>query len=97
MTNNYKKVILFQLLKKAEKMNVGKIILAQVGLNNLLCFAAKDFTYGKTDRKTHYGYLEFTASGNPNFVEEVRVRIELSPNDTYAVKVFDFKDRKSVV
>ena len=77
-------------------MDVGKIILAQVGLHNLLCFAARDFKYGKTDRKTHYGYLEFTASGNPNFVEEVRVRIELSPNDTYAVKVFDLNKNEKV-
>lgn len=77
-------------------MYVGKTILAQVGFNNLLCFAAKDFKYGKTDRKTHYGYLEFTASGNPNFVEEVRVRIELSPNDTYAVRIFDFKKNERV-
>ena len=78
-------------------MATGKTILEHVGASNLLCFTATNFVFGKSDKKTHYGYLEFSASRNTKIPEPVRVRVEHATNDTYTVKVFDFSNTNGVI
>lgn len=68
---------------------VAEIIRKQIGIVNLMCFAARRFVGANSDDKTHDGFLEFTASNNPKIKQKVQVRIELAFNDSYTIKVFD--------
>ncbi|MDD3597442.1 hypothetical protein [Sulfuricurvum sp.] len=77
-------------------MEVGRIILEQIGVNNLLCIAARDYKFGRGNKVSHCGYLEFTASENPKLPQEVRVRIELRDSDTYTLIVTDTKTKQTL-
>lgn len=82
---------------KAETMQAGRVILDRIGENHLVSFAAREIRFGKSNRKTHHGYLEFIASDQPRIPEEVMVRVEWLPDDTCLVRVLDAagKEEKS--
>lgn len=69
-------------------MRAHKIILKFIGENNLVGFAARNFSHGESDRKTHYGYVQFLASNQPKMNNEVLVHIELALNDTCTVRIY---------
>lgn len=75
-------------------MDAGTMIIEQIGISNLLGFAAREYKTGRGNRVSHYGYLEFVASKNPKLPQLVKVRIELKPNETYTVIVTDVKSNK---
>lgn len=70
-------------------MDAGKVILERIGMSLLVGFAASELRYGKTDRKTHYGYLEFTTKDQPRLPGVNKVRIELALDDSCTIKVLD--------
>lgn len=69
-------------------MQAHNVILKFIGEDNLVGFAARSFSHGGSDRKTHYGYVQFLASNQPKINNEVLVRIELALNDTCTIRVF---------
>lgn len=75
-------------------MQPHEIILELIGDSNLVGFAASNFSHGKSDRKTHYGFVQFFVSNQPKLRKKVLVRIELTLHDTYTVCIF--KDLKIV-
>lgn len=81
----------FHIYKRGEYMDAGTIIIDQIGISNLLGFAAREYKTGRGNRVSHCGYLEFVASKNPKLPQLVKVRIELNPDETYMVGVIDVK------
>ena len=78
-------------------MEAGKIILDLIGENNLVSFAARDIRYGRTDRKTHYGYLEFVSSNQPKFTQEIVIQIQWTKDEDCFVLITDPISKKKLV
>jgi len=77
-------------------MDAGTMIFEQIGISNLLGFAAREYKTGRGNRVSHCGYLEFVASKNPKLPQLVKVKIELVTDETYTVIVTDVKSNKTL-
>lgn len=86
----------FPIYKKGDCMDAGTMIFEQIGISNLLGFAAREYKTGRGNRVSHCGYLEFVASKNPKLPQLVKVKIELVTDETYTVIVTDVKSNKTL-
>lgn len=78
-------------------MAAGKEISFLIGENILVGFAVTDIRYGRADKKTHQGFLEFRSTKQPNFKGNIIVRVELAFNDMYIIKVLDAANKKELI
>lgn len=78
-------------------MNAGKMIFKKIGPSALVGFGAKDLFFGRSDSKTHYGYLQFLVAGQPNLVENHIVKIELALNDNCVIRVSNVYSGEEVI